>query len=121
MGSAGYVHRWDPLNERQLDVLTRIAAGDDLGAPEYSSPRASANAVRNRGLLAISKRGGVWRAEVTVAGQYYLEHGHHPDHPLHGVADAAEAPLGQSAPRPPRWATRRGLVASGLPVLRARA
>ncbi|HST81684.1 MAG TPA: hypothetical protein VLL08_08120 [Kineosporiaceae bacterium] len=85
------MHRWDPLNERQLDVLTRIAAGEDLGAPEHSSLRASANAVRNRGLLAISKRGGVWRAEVTGAGQYYLEHGHHPDHPLHGLADAAEA------------------------------
>jgi hypothetical protein len=84
------VHRWDPLNERQPDVLTGIAAGEDLGAPEYSSLQASANAVRNRGVLAISKRGGVWGAAVTVAGQYYLEHGHHPDHPLHGPADTAE-------------------------------
>jgi hypothetical protein len=38
-------------------------------------------ALRDRGLVVTPRRGGVWCAEVTEAGAFYLEHGYHPDRP----------------------------------------
>src|SRR5262249_3048231 len=48
---------------------------------EHGHLRHTANALRDRGLITISKRGGVWRAEMTKDGRFYLDHGHHPDDP----------------------------------------
>lgn len=73
------MRRWDPLNDRQLAVLRRIAAGDDLHDADNSTRR-SASAMRDRGLVAISKRDG-WHVVLTQAGQFYVDHGCHPDHP----------------------------------------
>ncbi|MEV5303492.1 hypothetical protein [Amycolatopsis methanolica] len=75
------MRRWDTLNGNQLDLLKRVDAGEDLSGPEHARIRHSANAVRDRGLLTISRRDGVWRAEMTRAGRFYLDHGHHPDDP----------------------------------------
>ncbi len=75
------MRRWDPLNDRQLTVLTRLAGHEDLSGPDDVRARHSGSALRDRGLITISRRGGAWSAELTPAGHYYLEHGHHPDHP----------------------------------------
>lgn len=75
------MQRWDPLNERQLLVLKRIGEGDDLSGPEGEAFRISARGLQGRRLVTVSRRGGVWRATITDAGRFYLERGHHPDHP----------------------------------------
>ncbi|UQS26063.1 hypothetical protein L1857_26240 [Amycolatopsis thermalba] len=80
-GELKLMRRWDPLNDRQLDLLKRVDAGEDLSGPDHANLRHSANAVRDRGLITVSRRGGVWRAELTKAGRFYLDHGHHPDDP----------------------------------------
>ncbi|GAA0528930.1 hypothetical protein [Saccharopolyspora erythraea] len=85
------MRRWDPLNEQQLDVLKRVDASEDLSGSEYGRLRHSANAVRDRGLITISKRGGVWRAKITEAGRFYLDHGHHPDNPRYRDQSAEPA------------------------------
>jgi hypothetical protein len=96
------VHRWDPLNDQQLDVLKRVDAAEDLAGPEHSRLRHSANALRDRGLITISKRGGLWRAEMTEAGRFYLDHGHHPDHPHY--QDEQVQPNPKVTPKPAKRA-----------------
>ncbi len=73
------MRRWDPLNELQLSVLSRIADGDGLGGPEQTGYRLSVYALRDRGLVTAGKRHGRWQAHITEAGRFYLEHGRHPD------------------------------------------
>lgn len=85
------VRRWDPLNERQLHVLNEVAGGNDLSDPDAMHLRQSARALQHRGLLSISKKNGVWRAQLTDVGQFYLDHGHHPDHPNHVTSSASGA------------------------------
>jgi hypothetical protein len=87
------MHRWDPLNERQVTVLRLIASGDDLSEPEDIPHRRTASALRDRGLATISKRDG-WHAKITDAGRYYLEHRRHPDHPDVRVSQHACRPSG---------------------------
>jgi hypothetical protein len=92
------MRRWEQLNERQLAVLRRVGSGEDLGASSMTGAfKVSAGALRDRGLLAISRRGGQWRASLTEAGRYYLDHGRHPDHPP--APTTASAGGGRSAPR----------------------
>ncbi|MBB5152932.1 hypothetical protein [Saccharopolyspora phatthalungensis] len=102
------MRRWDPLNENQLDLLKRVDASEDLSGPEHARLRHSANAVRDRGLITISKRGGVWRAEMTKAGRFYLDQGHHPDDPRYRneraqptTRKAARSKRQSSKPAPP--------------------
>lgn len=75
------MRRWTPLNDRQLEVLKAIDASTDLSSSEHSASRRSALVLRDRGLISISKAKGVWRAEMTEAGRFYVDHGHHPDDP----------------------------------------
>ena len=84
---AGYVRKSDPLNARQLDVLRRISSGENVGSG--STAKTSARALHDRGLVAVSTRGG-WHAEVTDAGHFYLDHGHHPDRPCGTGAPCAD-------------------------------
>ncbi|MFJ7266454.1 hypothetical protein ACIQV3_07240 [Streptomyces sp. NPDC099050] len=51
-----------------------------------SAERLSAYALRDRGLLLVVRSGGAVRTEVTEAGKFYLEHGHHPEDPRHAAA-----------------------------------
>ncbi|MFI0366605.1 hypothetical protein ACH35V_01925 [Actinomadura sp. 1N219] len=75
------MQRWAALNARQLSVLQRV--GDD--ADEVSAKRSELGttvyALQNRGLVKTSRRDGVWCVEITEAGRFYLQHGHHPDRP----------------------------------------
>lgn len=75
------VQRWDPLKEHQLLLLRRIGDGDDLSGPDGVDQRHSARALQSRRLVDVSRRGGVWRAQITDAGRFYLDNGVHPDHP----------------------------------------
>lgn len=75
------MQRWDPLKEHQLLLLRRIGDGDDLSGPGGVDQRHSARALQTRRLVNISRRGGVWRAQITDAGRFYLDNGIHPDHP----------------------------------------
>ncbi|MFI8517732.1 hypothetical protein ACIGEZ_07900 [Streptomyces sp. NPDC085481] len=75
------MHRWSPLNDRQLALLARIGEGTEpvtSGSPELA---ATARALKGRGLITMPKQGGKWQADITYAGRFYLEHGHHPDRP----------------------------------------
>ncbi|MCP2298307.1 hypothetical protein APR11_004752 [Nocardia amikacinitolerans] len=71
--------RSDQLNDRQGDLLERIADGDDLSSPESAPLRVSAHALQSRGLVTISKRKGFFAASITEVGRYYLRHGYHPE------------------------------------------
>ncbi|MEU4294799.1 hypothetical protein AB0E63_41810 [Kribbella sp. NPDC026596] len=77
------VQRWDPINERQREVLVRIAAGEDLSGDANIPSRTSAGALRNRGLITIHRHAGRWDADITEVGKFYLANGHHPDDPRH--------------------------------------
>lgn len=93
------VRRWDKLNERQLAVLKRVGAGDDLSGSDGIDDRRSAGALADRDLVVVTRHGGGWRAEITEPGRFYLEHGHHPDDPAFAVLEAADAlPLPKQTP-----------------------
>ncbi|MCP2342998.1 hypothetical protein [Actinomadura rupiterrae] len=85
------MQRWSPLNERQLVVLRRIGAGEDPVSGKNPELAATVYALRNRGLVATPRHEGVWHAEITDAGRFYLEHGHHPDRPEPGTGTAQRA------------------------------
>jgi hypothetical protein len=54
-----FVHRWSALNERQCALLERLAAGEDPAAWEPGpGGRRSAHALRDRGLLNVTRAGG---------------------------------------------------------------
>ncbi|MCP2342991.1 hypothetical protein [Actinomadura rupiterrae] len=89
VGCAEVVQRWSPLNERQLTVLRRIDTGEDPVSAKNSELAMTVYALRNRGLVVTPRHEGVWRAEITDAGRFYLEHGHHPDRPEPGTASRA--------------------------------
>lgn len=73
--------RWARLNERQLELLRTIAAGQDDLKEVWSEVALSAQALQSRGLVKLTRSAGARQAEVTDAGRFYLEHGHHPDRP----------------------------------------
>lgn len=101
------MRRWDPLNERQLEVLRRIGDGADLSRPEDVASRTSARALQGRGLVDVSRRDGRWRASITEAGRFYLEHGQHPDHPARRCDQSTaeeQRPLSRPRGRTPRTA-----------------
>jgi hypothetical protein len=68
------------VNDRQLSVLRWIADECPERGMTDSSYKISAVALRNRGLAAVSKRGG-WHASITDAGRHYLDHGAYPGSP----------------------------------------
>ncbi|MFE6530140.1 hypothetical protein ACFVMA_14495 [Streptomyces rochei] len=82
------MHRWTALNDRQLTLLRDIADGKDPSAQDPGMRR-STYALRDRGLVTVSRQGGGWQTQVTEAGQFYLERGHHPEHPTLGGAPGA--------------------------------
>ncbi|MFJ6136917.1 PE-PGRS family protein [Kitasatospora sp. NPDC092286] len=100
MGYDGNMLRWSPLNERQLGLLARIGGSGSpvtSGEPELAL---TARALKGRGLIAMPKGEGVkWRAEITDAGRFYLEHGHHPDRPAAAPKPVTKA-KGLAGPAP---------------------
>ncbi|MEU8178995.1 hypothetical protein AB0C14_39560 [Microbispora hainanensis] len=73
--------RWEKLNDRQLSLLRRICDGADPVTAKDSGLAATVYALRGRGLVVTPRRAGVWYAEITEAGKFYLDHGYHPDRP----------------------------------------
>ncbi|MEU4730784.1 hypothetical protein [Streptomyces sp. NPDC023588] len=64
------------LNERQLAVLEWVGKGCPEGAS--ATYKTSCQALQNRGLVKVARRGGVWNAVLTDAGRHYLAHGTYP-------------------------------------------
>ncbi|WP_419197627.1 hypothetical protein [Microbispora hainanensis] len=73
--------RWEKLNDRQLSLLRRICDGADPVTAKDSGLAVTVYALRGRGLVITPRRAGVWHAEITEAGKFYLDHGYHPDRP----------------------------------------
>ncbi|MFE2723287.1 PE-PGRS family protein [Kitasatospora sp. NPDC059327] len=85
------MHRWTPLNERQLALLTRISAGVEPVTSDEPALAVTARALKGRGLILMPKAADTkWRAEITDVGRFYLDHGHHPDQPAKKVGRTAE-------------------------------
>lgn len=68
------------VNQRQIEVLRWIADGCPDGVMEDYPYKTTAVALRNRGLVVVSKR-GEWHASLTDIGRHYLEHGTYPGEP----------------------------------------
>ncbi|MDZ5447565.1 hypothetical protein U2F26_33495 [Micromonospora sp. 4G57] len=111
------MQRWDRLNERQAELLRRIADGDDLSTPDGVPYRISARALQGRRLVAVARKGGTWRATITEAGRFYLEHGFHPDDPAHVARPSPTRPRREAAgvsQRPPAAASIDGAGSATL-------
>jgi hypothetical protein len=92
------VGRWAKLNERQLELLRTIAAGQDDLKEVWSEVALSAQALQSRGLVKLTRSAGARQAEVTDAGRFYLEHGHHPDRPSRDQARSRPTAAGPELP-----------------------
>ena len=66
------------LNLRQVEVLQWIADGCPDGVMKGHSHKTTAVALRNRRLITLSRKGGVWGAASTDSGIHYLRHGDYP-------------------------------------------
>lgn len=75
------MHRWSPLNKRQFALLGRLASSAEPEPSWDPSDWRSAYALRDRGLVTIKRGGGEVHTQVTDAGAFYIQHGHHPDDP----------------------------------------
>lgn len=91
------MRRWDRLSDRQLAVLERVGAGDDLSGPDGVPDRRSAVSLQDRGLVTVRRGGGQWRAEITDGGRYYLANGRHPDAPSDTEAPARQRDVDKSS------------------------
>jgi hypothetical protein len=91
------------LNDRQVRVLRWVADGcpADRMADEFF--KRTAASLQDRRLVVVSRRRGGWQAEVTDAGRFYLEHGHHPraDAPPPAPRDASSAGPPRRCPQSP--------------------
>lgn len=88
-----------PLNERQWDVLRRVAEGPPVTSKD-SGLATTVYALRNRQLVTtrrIPRRG--WIAELTERGRYLVDHGHFPP-PDERIHDADEPPEASPWPEP---------------------
>ena len=84
------------VNARQLEVLEWIVAGSPDGVMSGTAHKTTAVALQNRRLVKVSKRKGVWRAEPTEAGCYFVEHGAYPP----GHWSVGSEPASPAAARP---------------------
>lgn len=103
----GNMRRWETLNNRQLMVLQRVADSTDPVSSKTPDLATTVYALRSRGLVHTPRREGIWHAELTEAGRFYLEHGHHPDRPEPEKAAVI-------SPREPKAAAQKTDLASDL-------
>lgn len=73
------VNRAAPVNARQLEVLQWIADGCPDGVMKGYTYKTTAVALQGRRLVTVTRKRGVWRAQLTAAGSYYLGHGRYPE------------------------------------------
>lgn len=59
-------------------MLQWVGAGCPAGVWETSSYKTTCQALQNRGLVTISRKGGQWNVALTSVGQHYLAHGTYP-------------------------------------------
>lgn len=74
--SSSDMRRWAKLNERQMTTLRRIADGESVTAKDSDLAR-TVYALRDRGLISTPRTDGIWIAEVTEAGRFYLANGYY--------------------------------------------
>lgn len=74
------------LTEQQVQLLRWIADGCPDGVMDNDWHRISAAALRRRGLVNVSGRGGTWKATLTAAGHEYL-----------ASVDSSEPPVARQA------------------------
>jgi len=55
------------VNDRQIELLGRIAGGDTLSTANESGHRASVYALKNCGLVTVPERGGLFTAHTPTA------------------------------------------------------
>lgn len=100
------------VNERQLAVLEWVGAGCPAGLWESSSYKTTCQALQNRGLVTVSRKGGQWSVALTSAGRHYLAHGTYPPRgsrprktrvaaPQPPSTQVQEAPAAGRRPSPP--------------------
>lgn len=88
------------LNDAQLLVLQWVANGADLENPPSDAFKTSAVALHNRDLVVLDKRRGKWSIAITEAGQFYLQHGHHPKEKAAEPTLPSSSKPAQDAPTP---------------------
>jgi hypothetical protein len=80
------------LSPRQLEVLTRLMAGEVISRSD-SVLAVSVYALRNRKLVeTIKTRGGHWTAELTEDGLVAAQAAHPPAEPAQATASSPGAP-----------------------------
>ncbi|CAL9413145.1 hypothetical protein SUDANB54_01692 [Streptomyces sp. enrichment culture] len=84
------------VNERQLSVLQWVEDGCPAGVWETSSYKTTCQALQNRGLVTVSRKGGQWSVALTSAGRHYLAHGTYPPRGFRPRKAQAAAPRPQS-------------------------
>lgn len=95
------------LTEPQLAVLRWIAEGTPSGVYEAGfEHRITARALERRGLIKVRGHGASWSATITLAGEYYVEHGNF---------EPAEVPKRAPAPKA-RSAAARTARPAAAPV-----
>ncbi|TDK98143.1 hypothetical protein [Mycobacterium paragordonae] len=67
-----------PLNAQQIDVLRWISDGRPADRWTNFAYKTTTSALEWRGLISVSKRGGVWTAAILHAGIHYLATGNYP-------------------------------------------
>ena len=69
------------LNDQQSKILRWIGQGCPDGEQPGAGYKLSAQALQSRSLAKVSRRQGIWTAELTDDGRHYLEHGDYPPAP----------------------------------------
>jgi hypothetical protein len=99
-----------PISPRQVEILRWIADCCPDGVITGYIYKTMANALQGRRLVTAGVRAGAWRAKVTDAGRYYLEHGCYPPglwrEPPSRDGRAAGPPLARLTPARPRASGR---------------
>lgn len=109
------MRRWAPLTNHQLAVLQRVGDPADQVTARDSTLATTVYALRNRGLVVTPRIDGRWRAEITDAGRFYLEHGYHPERP--NLPDQTGPPAKRRSSRPAsekKWSTVPRIAAETL-------
>lgn len=86
------------VNVRQLEVLKWIVEGCPGGVLADTTHKTTAKSLHRRRLAVVSRKGGVWKAEATDAGKYFVEHG---QYPAGHWSIGAKRGLRSAAPPPP--------------------
>lgn len=93
--------RSKPLDERQLAVLRWVGNGCPDGPLAVPANKNRAQALANRGLVEVKRGKPGWRAVLTEAGRFYLDHGRYPEPPKPELAESVDPPEGTGGRRPP--------------------